>query len=139
ATLEQTVTFDPARTDQARTAALAQFDPALGELTSVEIQAQGSIQSSVQMENLGDAPALFDAELNGQLSFSLPGAAALQASPSTKLSATLEAFDGQADLQGSSAHDFGVTNLASTLDAVTVTEPTALAAYVGKDSVPVGE
>ena len=139
ATLTEVATFDPAKTDQTRSATLAQFDPTLGTLTSVEIQAQGGIQSSAQMENLGDAPGAFDVQLNGQMSFALPGAASLQASPSTTLNATLGAFDGQADLQGSSAHDFGTTNLAGTFNAVTVTDPTALASYVGTGTVQVNE
>jgi hypothetical protein len=138
-TLTQTVTFDPSPTDQAQTGTLAQFDPALGTLTSVEIQAQGGIQSSVQMENLGGAPAAFAAQLNGQMSFTLPGAAALQASPSTTLNATLGAFDGQPDLKGTDSHDFGVTNLNGNFNAVTVTDPTALASYTGTGSVSVGE
>src|SRR5262249_31926789 len=139
ATQTQTATFSQAQTDQARTATLPQFDPTLGTLTSVEIQAQGSIQSHVQIENLGGAPGAFTSQLNGQMSFSLPGAANFQATPSTTLNANLGAFDGQPDLQGSDSHDFGTTNLAGTFADTTVTDPTALAAYTGTGTVTVGE
>jgi hypothetical protein len=139
ATLTETANFNLAKTDQVRTAALALFDPSLGTLTSVDILASGSIQSAVQIENLGDAPGNFEADLSGQLSFQVAGGTALTSSPAGKLTATLGAFDGQADLQGNDARNFGVTNLPGTFAQQTISDPTTLSSFVGKGTLDVQE
>src|SRR5262249_39925067 len=59
--------------------------------------------------------------------------------PSTTLNTNLAGFDGQADLQGSSARDYGPTNLAATFNDVTVTDPSTLSAYIGTGTLQVGE
>lgn len=131
--------FSASPTDHSRTSSLPQFDPALGTLTSVEIIAEGALQSQVKMENLGAGPADVKAELKGHFTFQAPGAGPLVSNPTAELSGTLAAFDGQMDMKGDSARDFGVTPVAAAPVTATVTEADALAAYVGTGTVSVSE
>src|SRR5262249_30846554 len=126
-------------TDHTRAASLPQFDPALGTLTAVDIIAEGLLQSRVQIENLGGAPADVSAALNGAFTFQAPGAAPLVSNPPPPVTATLQAFGGAVDLQGASAKDTGRTPLAAPAQTATVTAPAALEAYVGTGTVNVSE
>jgi hypothetical protein len=139
AELSHEAAFEAAPTDHTRTAALPQFDPALGTLTAVDVIAEGLLQSRVQVENLGAGAANVRAGLTGAFTFQAPGAGPLVSNPTAELTGALPAFDGQMDLQGTSAKDFGATPLAAPAVTARVTDPAALEAYVGTGTVSVSE
>jgi hypothetical protein len=131
-------TFGQAKTDLDRIAALKQFDPTYGTLQSIQITAEGSVFSQAQLENLEAAAAAMHVELHGHIQYSVPGVSTPIDSRIDKVvEGTLGAFDGQADLQGTSASDFGTTQLQGSFDAVTITDPNAMAAFVGTGDVSV--
>lgn len=136
--LTQEVTFDQARTNVSRTGTVPLFNSALGQLTAVEIIAQGQLTSAVQMENLESADSEMKAELNGSIRYQV-GNTVLQSTPSQTVTGTLGAFDGQADMQGTSARDFGPTTLTGAFNAVTITDPNDLAAFVGDGALNIAQ
>jgi hypothetical protein len=137
---EQTyeLSFGQAKTNHDRAGTLPMFDASLGQLTSVEIIAEGGLQSKVLVENLDDAPADMQAELKGSLKFTVNGQT-LSATPTQTLQATLGQFDGTADLGGTSANDFGTTTLSGSFQTVTLTSPGDLAGFVGAGTVGVAQ
>ena len=132
------VTFAAARTNASRAGAVGMFDPSLGQLQSVTIQAEGSVTSAVQLENLESTAVDMKAELNGSIRYQV-GSAILQAAPSRILQASVGAFDGGIDLQGSSAKDFGLTKMDGAFNSVTLTNPADVASFVGTGTVPVSQ
>lgn len=96
-----------------------QFDPSLGELLEVEIVNQGSITSTVKIENILDKPTSMAGVVTGTIKLTGPGFA-LEHSVTQNVS-TFEAarFDGTIDFQGSSGKSFPPVML--NLDAKSVT------------------
>jgi hypothetical protein len=141
ATQEVDAVFASSPTNASSTATINQFDPTLGTLTSIDVIAEGSLQSHVQIENLGPA-APVASDLSGTLTFQAPGAAPFSSSPATHLTAFLPALGGQANqapFTGSSSKDFGTTTLAGTFTEQTITDPTQLAAYTGGGTMTISE
>jgi hypothetical protein len=136
AQITREVDFGVARTNASQTGALPMFDPSLGRLTSVQLTAQGNLTSAVQLENLEASATDMRAQLQGAIRFQV-GNALLQAAPSRTLDATVGAFDGSIDLQGSSAKDFGLTRMDGAFNPVTLTNPTDVASFVGSGTLPV--
>jgi len=122
------VNFPKTRTNAGRSGSLPTFDSNLGTLTSIELIAQGSLDSNVVLENLEGAATNMQARLNGSIRYQV-GGATLTATPHQGLQGTLAAFDGSADLQGPSSHDFGLTHLQGTFSEVVLTNPSDLAAF----------
>ncbi|MFO0925571.1 MAG: SdrD B-like domain-containing protein [Gemmataceae bacterium] len=137
-TVTKVANFDTAKTDHTRSATIQQFDSSLGTLTAVEIIAEGQLNSSIQMENLEDVAAALKAELRGSLQFQV-GGTVLQDNPQTTVNGTLSAFDGQADLSGSSARDFGTTTLRGAFTRTVLTNSSDLAAFTGSGTIGVSE
>jgi hypothetical protein len=142
-TEEVDATFLPSPTNTSTSTSVAQFNPILGTLTSIDVIAEGSLQSHVRMENLGPA-SQFEANLSGTLSFQTLGATPFDASPSTQLTANLPAIDPstagtQAPFTGSNSIDFGTTNLPGSFTEQTITDPTILQQYTGTGTVNVSE
>jgi hypothetical protein len=143
-TKTQTLTFPTGTTNWSQSQQLAQFDPNLGTLTSIEIVNQGTISSHIRVENLDQAAATVDAQVSGTLVLTGPG---LTGTPlaATQLSAAnaeqtfqAQSFDGTTDYTGGSGHDFG-TKTATGSQSFTITDPTVLAQYTGSGSVTLTE
>jgi hypothetical protein len=132
------LTFDQVRTNVARNGTLPKFDASLGQLISVELIAQGSINSNAVVENLDPTAASLSAELSGTIRYTVNGTT-LQAAPTKTLQANLGAFDGGADLQGTSARDFGATPLSGSFQSVLLTGASDLAAFTGPGGVDVSQ
>lgn len=130
------VTFGETATNAARVGSVPLFNPSMGRLLSVQLVAQGQFTSTVHVENMDPAPAQLTSELQGILRYQI-GNKTLQSTPSRILEANLGAFDGQPDLQGSSAHSFGVNRLNATFAPQTVSDPATLAKFTGRGSLEV--
>jgi hypothetical protein len=135
-----TLNFPDTRTNWTQSQQLAQFNPSLGHLTSIDIVNHGTIESHIRVENQDQSAATVNAQASGTLALSGPGLSVTPLS-STQLAPTdatqsfhAQAFDGNTDYTGASGHDFG-TRTASGTQSVTITDPAVLAQYTGTGNV----
>src|SRR5262249_22017535 len=77
-----TATFAPFTTGSSATQTVAQFDPSLGTLTSVQIILNGKLTSDVKVENLDGAASNVSAQVNGNLTLQGPGSVSASLTPS---------------------------------------------------------
>ncbi len=138
ATLTKTVTFPSTQTNFQLSGVLDQFDPALGQLVSVEIQHAGSITSEIKVENLStDSPSDISGTVSGTLNLVAPGvndnltisgyAGSFHAAP----------YDHVTDFAGTSGTSFG-QKTANGSNTITLTG-TDINAYIGTGKVNVTE
>jgi hypothetical protein len=137
ATLTQEVdaTFTPYATGTSQTQTVAQFNPALGQLTGVQVITQGTLTSDLKVENLDGAPSNVSGQISGTVSLSVPGASPLTVAPTLNESTALPASNGAGGFSGTSGHDFGPQ---SAQDSTSVTLSAAnqdLSAWVGTGTV----
>lgn len=132
------VTFDQTRTNVTRFGSLPMFNASLGQLTKVEIIAEGGFQTNVMTENLENATASMKAELNGSIRYNV-GGTTIQGTAERVLTTTMSAFDGTPDFQGSSARDFGITQLQGSFQSITLTNQSDLANFIGSGTVNVSQ
>jgi protocatechuate 3,4-dioxygenase beta subunit len=138
-TVTKTVTFPATQTNFNLAGTLAQFDPSLGQLQSVEIQHSGSITSEIKVENLStDSTSQITGNVAGTLNFVAPGVNDNLAISGSAGSFNAAAYDGTTDFSGASGTSFG-QKTASNSDDIMVTDPAALAAYTGTGTVNVTE
>ncbi|MFL5243558.1 MAG: choice-of-anchor E domain-containing protein [Gemmataceae bacterium] len=130
--------FDPSKTDWSQTQALAQFDPSLGQLTSVDIINNGSLTSQIKVESLDQAQATVIGTVSGTLSLTGCGISSLVTSTSSSQTFSAGAFDGNIDFGGASGHDFG-NKTATGSKTVTLTSAADLAAFSGTGHISLTE
>lgn len=123
-------------TDWSATRTIPRFDPALGTLKSVLIEAEGDIQSRIRVENLDTSVQTIHAEVEGTLTISPPGGgAAVVIVPTLDVGQfDAPAYDGTKDFAGPSGKDFGV-NTATNSGSRTISDPAAVLAFVGSGNV----
>ena len=61
------ISFDASKTGWTKTAAVAQFDPSLGQLTSVEIVNTAQLNTQMQFDNLDEDPATISGTVTGTI------------------------------------------------------------------------
>lgn len=148
-TATQTVTFDLGDLDETGTGQIEQFDPALGELTSVEIEAEVTMDFAVCVTNLSEESAsINDGSVSGTADLSFAGdlvanTSGAMAVPGSEMPANT-GTDGCADwldAGGDAGTDPAGAN--STLTAGTdtdtwsasISDAAALAPYIGTGTV----
>ncbi len=131
--------FGPSKTNFTQTQNVAQFNPALGTLTAVQIVQQGTVTSDVQVENKDAEAQTISAQVNGTMTVQVAGAT-LSTNPTLQQSAALAGSDGSADWSGPDSRDFGPQNATST-NAVMLSASSGanLSGFVGTGSVAVTE
>src|SRR5947209_7413609 len=129
-TLTRTATIPTNSTDWTKSLSVAQFDPSLGTLLSVDIVNAGTFTSQIKVESLDSAPSTVTATDAGTLTLSGQGFAAPVTSSSTGKTFDASAFDGIIDFGGTSGHDFG-SQSANGSNSATVSASGDLAAYTG--------
>ncbi|MCC7365721.1 MAG: choice-of-anchor E domain-containing protein [Dehalococcoidia bacterium] len=130
-TQTHSVTFPTETTDWTATKELPQFDPGLGTLKSLTITNSGSITSAIKAESLDSVASTVSATVSGTLTVTAPGDRDIATVPTVNAgSFEAAAYDGVADFEGDSGHDFG-SHTASDSNTVTLTDPASLAPYVG--------
>ncbi|HEY7326337.1 MAG TPA: choice-of-anchor E domain-containing protein [Gemmataceae bacterium] len=130
-------TFTPFTTGGSQTQTVAQFNPALGTLNSVQVVLNGTLNSDVKVENLDAGSSTVNAQVNGNLSLQGPGGSLLSVSPTiSENSTSLAPYDGTLDYAGPSGHDFGEQS-ASAQQTITLTNN--LSAWEGNGSVSLTE
>jgi hypothetical protein len=136
-TQQVTATFTPFSTGGSQTQSVAQFNPALGTLNSVQVILNGTLNSDVKVENLDAAPSTVNAQVNGNLSLQGPGGTSLSVSPTiSENSTSLSPYDGTLDYGGTSGRDFGEQS-ASAQQSITLTNN--LSAWEGTGNVSLTE
>jgi hypothetical protein len=139
-TLEYNAVFNATPTNNNETQTVSQFNTALGTLTSIDIIASGSLESSVEMENISPSSNQVQAQVSGTLNYRVGGLQPFTSNPTTTLTATLPGFGGgNANLTGPSTKNFGTINLAGTFTEVTLTNPRDMASFEGTGTVSVNE
>jgi uncharacterized protein (DUF2141 family) len=138
-TLTKTVTFPSTQTNFDLSGVLAQFDPSLGQLQSVEIQHAGSITSEIKVENLStDSPSHITGNVSGTMNLVAPGVNDNLAISGYAGSFDALKYDGVTDFGGTSGTSFG-QKTANGSNTIMVTDPSQVAAYVGTGTVNVTE
>jgi hypothetical protein len=132
------VVYSPTKTDWTLTKSLAQFNPAKGILTGVDIVNNGSLSSQIQVESLDQAPATVTGNVSGTITLTAPGISSLIASISTSQTFHAGAFDGTIDFTGSSGHDFG-NKTGTGSKSFSFTSTSDLAIFIGTGTVPLTE
>jgi hypothetical protein len=134
-TAAQTFSFADRTTAWNDSAAIAQFDPALGTLESINITLSDNILAHVGAENLGSTAASFSATDTATLTLDLPVSTSTETvAASVSDTRSLAAFDGSADYAGASGYS---TNLAAQTSGSTdvLTDRADLAAFTGHRAV----
>src|SRR5262249_19762682 len=125
--------FAAAPTDQSRGADLAQFDPPLGTLRSVDIIFDATLTTAVKVESLDAAAGQASATVTGTLDLTLPGSQPPLEMTLTRETgpADLSAADGAIDFAGTAAHDFGSQATADEKTLTLSSDDTDLSAFLG--------
>jgi hypothetical protein len=139
ATQEVDATFAPARTNTSRTQTVAQFDPSLGTLQSVEVIYDGTLTSDLKVENDDSQAATISGTVNGTLSVQAGGLPAVQGTVTNSNGASLAAWDGADDFAGASGRDFGPQSNNATKDVTFSATNNDLSAFIGTGTVQVQE
>ena len=114
----------------------AQFDPALGDLLSINAGLAGDINATVSIENLEAAPATFGLTESGWLSVLGPNGAPLASvSPIAAAQVSLGAFDGSIDDLGNSGTTLAGLSNTATQDVVLLPATSGTDGYVGTGSL----
>ncbi len=136
--ITETATIPLQQPNYTQTTTVPQFNPALGTLTSVDINVLGSVNGDIKMENLGSQPEVLMGTLAGTLTTTAPGVAGLVVNPAQTQTFNASAFDGVIDFAGTSGHDFGNQTVDASGSA-SVTNALDLASYEGPGTVNLTE
>jgi uncharacterized protein (DUF2141 family) len=135
----KTVTFPSTQTNFNLNGVLAQFDPSLGQLQSVEIQHAGSITSEIKAENLSsDSTSHLTGNVSGTLNLVAPGVNDNLTINGAAGSFDAAKYDGTTDFGGTSGTSFG-QKTANGSNTINVTDAASLAAYTGTGTVNITE
>lgn len=138
-TLTFTAVFPNTRTDFALSRSVPQFNPALGQLTSVTIQNTSSITSQVRLNSTDSSPQSFTTTVTATLTLTGPGFSPLATTLSLPaLVFNAAPYDGSADYQPPDGIDFGPRSAAGSAQTV-ISDTVQLAAYIGTGNVVFNE
>jgi hypothetical protein len=138
-TQEVDASFAQAKTDWGQTQTVAQFDPSLGTLQSVEIINTAAMDSAIQVKSLNPMPSTVGGTVKGAVTLQVPGAGPLTVNLASSDQAPVAGSDGAMSFSGGGFHDFG--DQASS-DSATVTLSAGqadLSAFVGTGTVNLQE
>src|SRR5262249_22680952 len=113
---------------------VAQFDPSLGTLNSVEIDASNLLTTQIRVENLDSAPATLNATVVGNASLTGPSMTGLATTQTVDRSFSAGAFDGVIDFTGPDASVFDPVATPGS-NSVLLTKSSDLAPYLGTGQV----
>jgi hypothetical protein len=138
-TQEVDADFAAARTNTTQTQSVAQFNPALGTLKSVEIINDATLTSRLKVENDDSESATVTGSVNATLSLQAGGLAAVPSTAVNSDNATLGAADGSDDFAGASGRDFGTHTANGTNDVTFDAASSDLSQFIGTGSVSLTE
>jgi hypothetical protein len=139
-TQEVDAAFAAQPTNWSATQDIAQFDPSLGTLTSVEVISQGNLTSSVKVESAEANPIHIGVQVNGQFTLNAAGFGLLVGATAAIDNQTdVGAFDGATDFQGPDSHDFGPKTAAASGSATFDAGSHDLSAFIGTGTIRLSE
>ncbi len=130
-----TATFASAKTGWTNTAQVAQFNPALGTLLSIDVINTATMQSEFQVENLDNVAGNISSTVNGGVTVSVPDVSPLTASASLSNSFDAAADDGTIDFSGPGGHDSGLETQSGTNSISDITSAAVLQEFEGTGTV----
>lgn len=137
-TLTKFLEFPSTQTDFILQGLIDQFDPALGELQSVEITHEGSITSVIKVENTSPiSPSVIRGTVGGTIKLEAPGVTSTLDISENAGTFNATNYDGVKDYNGTSGHTFEAKT-ASGSKVITLTGA-AMAPYIGTGKVTVTE
>ncbi len=118
-------------TDWTDSVTVPRFDPALGELRSIDVRLETRMEGTVAVENLTASDASLVSTLSSAVTVQRPGPglAIASLSPSKTRTDNLSSFDGTVDHGGSSGKTSSLNE--SAITTVTLLTPTDLALFTG--------
>jgi hypothetical protein len=146
-TKEVDAAFASRPTNWTSSQSVAQFDPSLGTLTSVEIVSAADLTTHVQVENAapdpGDPsqPDSADVQVTGHFKLSAAGFGTLVQSATGVIdnSTVLGPFDGVSDFQGPDSFDFGPKSSTASGSATLDASGKDLSAFIGTGNIQLTE
>ncbi len=129
-TLNYHLSFPTQATRWGATQTIPQFDPSLGTLTSVDVQAVTTATTTVRVENLDSAPAAIHTVVSGGVALAGPSFAPVTTPFSLDQTFNAAAFDGTIDFDGPSGKSFAPQTITGNLSK-TFTAAADLAPFVG--------
>ncbi len=133
--MTQNLSFPQLATNVAQTGTLQQFNPRLGDLTSVDLISSGALTSRIRVENQGSSSNNVTGEVSGSLTLEAPGFGQVVTNVVTQTQqVTLGPGDGGFDFAGTSGSDFGPISASGSTSASSGV-PAVLSAYTGTATV----
>ncbi len=134
-------------TDWSNSQSIAQFDPSLGTLTSVQIISTGNLTTQVQIENAAPPPSMTSqsstasVQIVGQFTLTANGFGTLVQSATGAIDnqAVLGPWDGASDFSGGDSHDFGPKSATANGSATFSAGSQDLSAFIGTGSIQLNE
>lgn len=118
------------QTDWTSSLFFPEFNPALGTLTSVQVELDGTLFGSIAGENLTPNPATILSDLSAQWDATLPGGAPFDLNLSQSYTDAVAAFDGAADLLGPDSFSHPNVTVTGSQSLLT-SNPVDLATFTG--------
>ena len=135
-TEEVDATFPNTPTNWTSSQSVAQFNPALGTLTSVEIIQNGMLTTDVTTENAEPNAINVDVKVNGQFTLTGAGISSLVGTLATiDNQGTLNPYDGTDNFTGSDSTDFGSKQATASNSATYNAATTDLSAFIGTGQI----
>src|SRR5262249_9095758 len=117
------------------TQSVAQFNPALGTLKSVEIIYNGTLTSDLKVENDDTTAATIGGSVTGALALKADGLDSVETTVTNSNTADLAAGDGTDDFGGLSGRDFGAQSKTGTKDMTFDAASNDLSGFIGAGTV----
>ncbi len=137
-TQEVDATFAASPIDFNQTGSVAQFNPTLGTLTSVEIIQEGTLTGHVIVENRDTQPQNVSATIQGTLTLQA-GNVTVKSNPSVQEGGQVAAFDNSTDMTGPDTTDFGSKSATDTQSTTLSSSTTDLSAFIGTGQLSLTE
>jgi uncharacterized repeat protein (TIGR01451 family) len=133
--MTQNLSFPQLATNVAQTGTLQQFNPRLGDLTSVDLISSGALTSRIRVENQGSSSNNVTGEVSGSLTLETPAFGPVVTNVVTQTQqVTLGPGDGGFDFAGTSGTDFGFISASGSVSTSSGV-PAVLSAYTGTATV----
>jgi hypothetical protein len=131
--------FARTKTDWAQDQTLAQFDPSLGHLDSVEIINSATMDSDIQVKSLNPMASTVGGTVKGTVTLTAGNGSPLTVNLATNEQAPVAASDGQMAFSGPGFHDFGEQTSSDSATVTLLSGQQDLSAFIGTGTVSVHE
>ncbi len=139
ATKEVDADFAHTKTDWSQDQTVAQFDPSLGHLDSVEIINSATMESDIQVKSLNPMASTVGGTVKGTVTLTAGNGSPLTVNLATNEQAPVAASDGQLNFSGPGFHDFGTQASSDSATVTLLSGQQDLSAFVGTGTVGVHE